>query len=240
VNSRGVVGLVIFVLFVLLAVVVLLLVIYLRGRDEPAVVSENVSLVNITFFNFTVETNADSVVHYGVFNESGLLQQGVLFFGAVERVDGLVVENHSVVVKAFGEGYYFNQTLCNVTYDGFVCRVGLKPKAHGVIIDVYSDALIVDPKGGVLQAPIMFCWQEKANVQNILMNLSLIEIPLELKKNYDFCYQYNEDIVNKTSLLIDIHKNVFNNVTDVLTVLVRDVERDGYVGVGDRTAVVLI
>lgn len=239
-SGKGVAGILIFVLFIVLVVAVLMLFIFLHGKDEPYRPPVNVS-VNKTYFNITIGSNALYPVSYIVSNASGLMLKGTLYPSLIEEFSKPIEANTTVLLEAFGDRYYYNKTVCNVTRNKQLCRVLLKEKAVDYDLILSKDSVEFKVHRGVIQAPVMICWIEKANVQNVLMNLSLIvQVPAELRAKVDFCYIYPYDIRKDLVLPIVVRKNEFNNVQDVLSILVQDYEVKPYIPIGFREAGVIV
>lgn len=235
--AKGGVVVWVFLLFVLLAVAVIMLVIFLHGKSEPELVLLNVS-GNVSYFNITVSSNALSSVDYVLYNDSALLVSGVLFPNFFEEFHG-VPENSSVNLSGWSGEYYFNSTSCNITRNKMDCRLGLKLKANDYLLSLSSSDVVVDAGNGSIQSPII-CFDEETNVVNVLMDLSYAPIPQEWVKQVDFCYSVGHDITGRMVFPIVVKKNPFRNETDVLKILVLDYEVTGHNAIGNRSAGVLV
>jgi hypothetical protein len=239
-NRRGQMGFFIFILFMILAIAVVLVIIFISGRDEPLQQPELNITVNKTYYNITVSSNANTKIEYVLSNSTAILVNGMLFPNMIEDYKLGIEANTTVLLEGFSGEYYYNSTICNITYNKFPCRVNLKPKALDYVVTLYNDSVVIDPKGGIIQAPVLLCWIERANVLNVRMNLNITKTPLDQTKFVDFCYIIPDDIKIRKSYRIDVRKNEFNNVTDLLKVRVRDYEKSGYPNIGDKDAGVLI
>ena len=175
-NKVGGVGFLIFGLFVLLFVVVVLAVIFVKGKPEPLVDDSGNLSVNKTFFNITVGSDVLSKVSYSLGNESGVFFRGFLFPGSVEDYRGGVEANTSIVVSVWGDDYYLNRSSCNVTREGQECFVGVKRKASGVLVSLSDGGVTVISGVGVLQSPLLCFWW-KSNLVNVISNLSEVDVP---------------------------------------------------------------
>lgn len=232
---RGQIGIIVFILVVVLAIAIILLIIFLNGKDEPRPVVENAT-VNKTYYNITVRVNASFLVSYQLENGSGaVLLKGQLFPNAIEEYNVGVEANTTVKLSAWSREYYWNQTVCNITENDYSCGVRLKQKALAYKISLSNSSLIIDPRNLTLQAPILICWSERANVANVVMSLPLqLKVPKDLKVTYDFCYVVVDDITKRKSWEVEIHKNPFLNTTNLLKLLIRDYEVDGHENIADR------
>ena len=241
VDKVGGLGFAIFLVLCLLAIVVVVLFVFLYGKPEVKKVDVNVS-ANVSFFNITVSSNALDKVSYELTNVSYVLVDGLLFPSLVEEFKGGVAENSSVFLSAWGDLYYFNKTECNVSKEMFGCVVNQKRKAARYTVNLSRSELVIDTHGdGVVQSPVKVCFTERSNVANVLMDLPSASKPLGFEKLVDFCYSIDSDISGVIYLPIDVHKNEFNNVTDLLKVLVFDFENTDYgSAIGVREAAVLV
>lgn len=232
IDRRGGVGLVVFVLLCLCLIVVVFVVILIKGNDEVRVPSgENVSVV---FFNVSVGSNAVGRVDYVLRNESSVFVRGSLFSGVLEFYRGGVPNGSNVYLSAWSDSYYWNEVVCNVSFNDFPCNVSLKLKASNYSVGFNGSVLVLDTGGfGVLQSPLI-CVSERANVKNVILNLNSAPVPVDLKKSFDFCYKIERDVIGRREFLVDVHKNEFYNVSDVLVFLVRDYEKDSFKNVGDE------
>jgi hypothetical protein len=237
-NRRGGVGFLVFILLLVLLVVVVFVIIFLKGVDEPEVVSVNVTGV---LFNVSILSDADGRVDYVLRNESGVLLRGGLFPDVLEFYRGGVLNGSLVWLSASSDNFYWNEVVCNVSFENFPCNVSLKRKALGYSVVFNGSELVVDTNevGAVLQNPII-CISEKANVQNVILNLDTVPVPSDLKKSYDFCYKVGQDIIGRRVFSVDVHKNEFYNVSDVLVVLVRDYEKSSFQNIGDRQTGIIV
>jgi hypothetical protein len=240
-NNRGGVGIIIFLLFIVLIIAVIFLVIFLKGRDEVKPVDLNVSVVNKTYFNVTLSSNAMSRISYILSNSSQVLVKGNMFASTEERFYN-VEANTSIILEGFSSEYYYNKTTCNVTRNMFNCKVGLKRKSLDYVLNFTNTSLMIDPVDGVLQSPILLCWSERENVANVVIDLPSVNVPVDKKKLVDFCYVIPKDIGVVVNYSIDIHFNPFYNSSEkkLLKVLVRDYEIYPYHNIGDKEAGVLV
>jgi len=233
-RERGQLGIIIFVLVMVLVLAVMLLIIFLGGRDEPMRLN---TTENKTYYNITVQSNADTEASYELDNGTAVLVKGLLFPDTIERYDEGIEANTTVRLTAYGDDYYLNVSVCNVTMNKYPCAVGLKKKALNYTVTLTPTSVVIEPNNLTIQSPILICWSEKASTVNVLMGLlPLSSVPKDLATTYDFCYVDNEDITSTTIFEIDVHKNPFVNTSDLLKVLVRDYEISGKKNIGDVTA----
>lgn len=234
-SRRGQLGIVIFILVVVLILAIVLLIIFLNGKDE--VRPEQNATVNKTYYNISVAVNASSLVTYELANDTDVLLRGQLFPDAVEEYRVGVEANTTVKLSAWSENYYWNSSTCNITYNDFPCRVGLKQKAVGYEVNLSRSALVIDPKNLTLQGPVLICWSEHGGrFRNVLMVLPPTQKPQDLARCHDFCFVVQKDITRRMEYLVDIHFNDLVPEPNNLSVLVRDFEIQGKQNVGDRNA----
>jgi len=236
-SRRGQLGIIIFVLVMVLVLAVILLIIFLNGRDEPMRLN---TTENKTFYNITVRSNADTVASYELDNGSAVLVKGLLFPNTIERYDVGIEANTTVRLTAYGDDYYMNSSVCNITTDKFPCAVGLKKKALNYTVSLTPTSVVIEPYNLTIQSPTLICWSERSNVANVVMSLPYADVPPELKNSVDFCYAAEQDITSLTVLPIDVHKNPYNNVPDLLKVTVRDYEAKGHPNIGDVVAGIIV
>jgi hypothetical protein len=242
VSRRGGVGFVIFLLLLVCVLAVVFVVIYIAGNEEPVRPEGLNASLNVSLLNVSVGSNALSKVGFVLRNETHVFVKGDLFAFALEFFRGGVSNQSFVWLSASSSEYYWNESVCNISYNNFPCRVGLKKKALGYQVFFNGSVLVIDTNesGAVLQAPILFCVTEQANVINVLMDLSTVPVPSDLRKGVDFCYKFEYDIRGRVLFGVDVHKNPFLNDTRVLVFTIRDFEKNGFFNVGDRSVGCLV
>lgn len=276
-QTRGQVGVWIFVAFLILIIGVVLLFIFLNGREpSPPVVnvSANLSYFNVSIVLFNVSglpvsyvlsnisfdvrggfvgdscTNVTPLLSQGfVFNGSdpmgcplvgrwvrgGVLVKGLFFPDKLEFYRGGVLENSTVLLEGFSDVFYFNSTVCNVSYELYSCRLGLMRKASDYTVWFNDSVLIVNITDGTIQKPqICFAWNYP--LSNILVNLTPSSISADLHWKVDSCFDFGRDLSNLTVVPLTFHYNPFFNASVNVSVIVRDWEFPQYKNVGDRYA----
>lgn len=240
-NKNGSLGIFIVILFFFLIIAVIFLFIFLNGNDSEKYRPIENNTQNITYWNITISTNANSKVNYILSNQTNFLVKGMIFPNIKELYEKGIENNTNITLLGYSEAYYMNITTCTILKNKQDCRINMKEKALDYDITLTPDYVIIDPKNKTIQAPIKICWKEKFNVQNVIMNLTEIATPKELKKEIDFCYVEKNDISKFKIYSINIKKSeVSPNETMILRVFLIDFEEMGYENIGMKDAGILI
>jgi hypothetical protein len=166
--------------------------------------------------------------------------RGLVFPDKVEFYRRGVVANSTVLLEGFSDSYYFNSTICNISRELYPCKLSLLKKAVDYSVYFNRSLLTINISDGSIQKP-QICVAWNYCVSNVILNLSSINLPVDLLKNwsYDECFNVSHDLSNTTYFPVVIHRNEFVNCSYNISVLVRDFELKPYSPIGDRTAVLI-
>lgn len=226
--KRGNVGLILFVIFLLCAIVTF--VVFAIFSDPEPVVPVNVS-VNISYFDVLLSSNALSSVDYFVlFNGSS--RSGVLLPGVSDKVFS-VPNGSTLVFSSWSDLYYFNSSECMILSNNSRCGVVLDRKALGYNVSFDgSNLYFFGVDGGVVQRP-MVCFGWSSAVLDVRLNASFVRVPSDLFRFFDVCYQLDSVIYNM-SFPVRVFSNPVDSGVVSVDVLVRDSEVYDRKIIGDR------
>lgn len=228
-NRKGNFGVILLVVFLLLALVVFV-VFQVYSKPEPVLVN---SSYNFSYFNVFLSSNALSRVDY-VVDVNGSVSRAFLLPGTDDRLSG-VRENSTVLLSVFSSEYYFNSSSCFIVSNNSKCRVFVDRKALEFVPVLRRDSLLFVNVSGVVQSPLV-CFAFSNSVLDVRLSRGvLVDKPSDLSRFYDLCYRL-DSVYSDSIFSITMYSNPVVSSVQNVSVLVRDFERVGFGNIGDRVA----
>ena len=200
---------------------------------------DNVSCINVSPYlsqGFVLnDSDAMGCPIVGKWIVSPKFASGLFFPDKFEFYRGGVAENSTILLEAWSDLYYYNSTICNVSFELYPCKISLLRKAVDYSVNFSKDSLTINISDGYLQKP-KICFAYNYALSNIYINLSPSSIDKDLHWKTDYCFDVGRDLSNNTKFPIVFHYNEFFNASLNASVIVRDWELSPYRSIGDRYA----